>query len=45
MALLHGSLQGYEGAIRQSGVGLRINGHAEFVRAVYETVMRHGNNR
>ena len=43
-ALLTASLQAYEGGITQWGVGLRVEGHAEFVGAVYERVIANANN-
>ncbi len=38
------SLQAYEGTITQWGVGLRVEGHADFVAAVYERVITNANN-
>ena len=43
-ALLSSSLQAYQGAIPQWGVGLRVEGHAEFVAAVYDQVITNANN-
>ena len=43
-ALLTESLQAYEGTITQWGVGLRVEGHADFVAAVYERVITNANN-
>ena len=43
-ALLTASLQDYQGTIPQWGVGLRVDGHAEFVGAVYERVIANANN-
>ena len=43
-ALLTASLQDYQGAIPQWGVGLRVKGHAEFIGAVYERVIKNANN-
>ena len=43
-ALLTASLQDYQGAIPQWAVGLRVEGHAEFVDAVYERVIANANN-
>ena len=43
-ALLSASLQAYRGAIPQWGVGLRVEGHAEFVGAVYERVIANADN-
>src|ERR1700680_2840430 len=41
-ALSQASLQGYGGTIHQHGVGLRIAGHTQFVRDVFEEVMADG---
>jgi len=41
---LQANMQNYVGAISQSGVGLCIDGHAEFVRNVYELVMVNGDD-
>ena len=38
------SLQNYVGTIKQWGVGLQVEDHAEFVAAVYEQVMTNANN-
>lgn len=43
-ALLGASLQAYPGAITQWGVGLRVEGHAAFVGAVYDRVIANANN-
>lgn len=43
-ALLTASLQGYEGAVTQWAVGLRVEGHADFVGAVYERVISNAND-
>ena len=43
-ALLTASLQAYQGGIPQLGVGLRVDGHAEFIGAVYERVIANANN-
>jgi len=43
-ALLTASLQAYPGAITQCGVGLRVDGHAAFVGAVYDRVIANANN-
>ena len=43
-ALLTASLRAYEGTITQWGVGLRIEGHADFVGAVYARVITNANN-
>ena len=43
-ALLTASLQGYEGAVTQWAVGLRVEGHADFVGAVYDRVISNVNN-
>ena len=43
-ALLKESLEAYQGPIPQYGVGLRINGHAQFVHDVYEIVIANGND-
>ena len=37
--LLTESLRAYEGTVTQWGVGLRVEGHAEFVGAIYERVI------
>jgi hypothetical protein len=42
-ALLTASLQAYPGAIAQWGVGLRVDGHAAFVGAVYDQVIADAN--
>lgn len=42
--LLTDSLQAYDGAITQWGVGLRIEGHADFVAAVYDRVITNVHN-
>jgi hypothetical protein len=41
---LAGSLGAYAGGIAQSSVGLRIEGHAAFVAAVYDLVIANANN-
>ena len=41
--LLTGALQGYPGPINQWGVGLRIDGHANFIGAVYDAVISNAN--
>lgn len=43
-ALLTESLQAYQGTIPQWGVALRVEGHGEFVGAVYERVIANANN-
>lgn len=43
-ALLSASLQAYPGPINQWGVGLRVEGHAAFIGAVYEQVIANANN-
>ena len=43
-ALLAASLQAYPGAITQWEVGLRVEGHAAFVGAVYDRVIANANN-
>ena len=42
--LLTESLQTYQGEIPQLCVGLRVDGHADFVQAVYERVIANANN-
>ena len=41
---LTASLSGYKGAIAQLGIGLRVEGHADFVTAVYEKVTANASN-
>ncbi|MBH1575196.1 hypothetical protein CEE61_11990 [Stenotrophomonas maltophilia] len=43
-ALLTAALQAYPGAINQWGVGLRVEGHANFIGAVYDRVIADANN-
>lgn len=43
-ALLAASLQDYDGTVPQWAVGLRVEGHAGFVGAVYEQVIANANN-
>lgn len=43
-ALLTASLQAYPGPINQWGVGLRVEGHAAFIGAVYDRVIDNANN-
>ena len=43
-ALMTQVLQAYPGPIGQLGVGLHVEGHAEFVGAVYEQVIANANN-
>ncbi|MGO9172203.1 MAG: Hachiman antiphage defense system protein HamA [Rhodomicrobium sp.] len=43
-AHLIASLQGYAGPIAQSSVGVRIEAHADFIRAVYDLVIANANN-
>ena len=43
-ALLAASLQAYPGPINQWGVGLRVEGHAAFIGAVYDRVIANANN-
>ncbi|QIK81005.1 DUF1837 domain-containing protein [Lysobacter sp. HDW10] len=43
-ALLTASLQAYSGPITQWGIGLRVEGHAEFIGAVYDRVIANANN-
>ena len=41
---LTASLQGYQGAMSQHGVGIHINAHAQFVESVYELVIANAND-
>ncbi|MET4218707.1 hypothetical protein ABIB00_003925 [Bradyrhizobium sp. LB14.3] len=43
-ALLTNALQAYPGPINQWGVGLRVEGHATFIGAIYDRVITNGNN-
>lgn len=43
-ALLTAFLQAYPGPINQWGIGLRVEGHAAFIGAVYDQVMANANN-
>jgi hypothetical protein len=43
-ALLTASLHAYPGAIMQWAVGLRVDGHAAFVGAIYDRVIANANN-
>ncbi len=43
-AMLTASLQAYPGAFNQWGVGLRVDGHAAFIGAVYDQVIANANN-
>lgn len=43
-ALLAASLKTYPGPITQWGVGLRVDGHAAFIGAVYDRVIANANN-
>lgn len=43
-ALLTASLEAYPAEITQWGVGLRVNGHAAFVEAIYDRVIANANN-
>jgi hypothetical protein len=43
-ALLTAALQAYPGEINQWGVGLRVEGHAYFIGAVYDRVIADANN-
>jgi Cap4 SAVED domain len=43
-ALLTAALQGYLGPINQWGVGLRVEGHATFIGAVYDRVITNAHN-
>lgn len=43
-ALLTASIQAYPGPINQWGVGLRVEGHAAFIGAVYDRVIADANN-
>ena len=43
-ALLTASLQAYPGPVNQWGVGLRVEGHAAFIGAVYDQVIANANN-
>jgi len=43
-AMLTASLQAYPGPINQWGVGLRVEGHAAFIGAVYDRVIADANN-
>lgn len=42
--LMTSSLQAYPGPITQWGIGLRVEGHVEFVAAVYDKVIADANN-
>jgi hypothetical protein len=42
--LLQASLQEYDGAIHQHGVGLHVAGHTQFVQDVFEKVMADGDD-
>lgn len=44
MNLLQNSLKAYVGAIAQTSVGIRITGHADFVKSVYDLVIANANN-
>jgi len=44
-AHLTASLQAYAGPIAQSSLGLRVEGHAAFIGAVYDRVIASANNR
>lgn len=43
-AMLAASLQAYPGQFNQWGVGLRVEGHAAFIGAVYDQVIANANN-
>ncbi|MGO4704119.1 Hachiman antiphage defense system protein HamA [Dyella sp. 2RAB6] len=43
-AMLAASLQAYPGLINQWGIGLRVEGHAAFIGAVYDRVIADANN-
>lgn len=43
-ALLTASLQAYPGPINQWGIGLRVEGHTDFIGAVYDRVIANANN-
>jgi len=43
-AMLAASLQSYPGQFNQWGVGLRVEGHAAFIGAVYDQVIANANN-
>jgi hypothetical protein len=43
-ALLNAALQAYPGPINQWGIGLRVEGHANFIGAVYDRVIANANN-
>ncbi|MDU8362851.1 hypothetical protein [Pseudomonas syringae group sp. J309-1] len=43
-AMLTASLQAYPGAVNQWGVGLRVDGHAAFIGAVYDQVIDNANH-
>ncbi len=43
-AMLTASLQAYPGPINQWGIGLRVEGHAAFIGAVYDRVIADANN-
>lgn len=43
-ALLTASLQAYPGPINQWGIGLRVEGHAAFIGAIYDRVIVDANN-
>lgn len=43
-ALLTASLRAYPGPVHQWGVGLRVEGHGDFIGAVYDQVIANANN-
>jgi hypothetical protein len=43
-AMLAASLQAYPGQVKQWGIGLRVEGHAAFIGAVYDQVITNANN-
>jgi hypothetical protein len=43
-AFLTASLQAYPGPINQWGIGLRVDGHAAFIGAIYDRVIANANN-
>ncbi len=43
-ALLTAALQAYPGEASQRGVGLRVEGHGAFIRAVYDQVIANAND-
>jgi hypothetical protein len=43
-ALLNASMHAYPGPISQWGVGLRVDGHGDFIGAIYDRVIANANN-